>query len=168
MRKYEVMILFSSDLTEEQVKKEVALLKSDIETRGGKVEFEDFWGKRKLAYSIKKHDTGTYQVLLFTLGSQAVKALDKEMHMHKHILRYLLTMPPKGYQPITAGEVEASEERHFAEVRTKKASGGRRQAKPLAPTEKVVLQTEPEKDSEDTAEERAKKLDKILSSDLNI
>ena len=54
MRKYETIFILHPSLDEEAVKAEIEKFKGVIENGGGIVENVDFWGKRKLAYEIKK------------------------------------------------------------------------------------------------------------------
>ena len=187
-RDYEIMLLLSPDLGEDAVGQEIKTLKDHIAEAGGEVTFEDDWGMRKLAYRIKKHEHGYYYVLLFSVDGSFIAPLEKELLLNKNILRHLITIPPKEYQPITSGEVEAGEDQYFTEMRAKKAGMRKRQPAKSTPTPapatapapspakdsgekdtsvspapaKEVLH-EKEKESEKmSAEERAKKLDDIL------
>ena len=168
LKQYEIMLLMSPELSETDVKKEISNLKSTITKHKGEVSFEDYWGKRKLAYRIQKEDLGYYHVMLFTYPGSELKNLEDDLKLNKSVMRHLVSIPPKEYQPITFGEVEASEERYYAELAAKKA--GKKKKKPVAKSapEKPKVHKEVEEESKDTAEERAKKLDKILSEDLNI
>ncbi len=169
LKQYEIMLLISSDLSEAGAKEEIDTFKSTLAKQKGEVNFEDFWGKRKLAYLIQKQDMGYYHVMLFTYPSDQLSTLKNDLELNKSFLRYLITIPPKEYQPITSGEIEASEEKYMIELAAKKA--GKKKKPTVAPTstpEKPKVHKEIEKTSTDSAEERAKKLDKILSEDLNI
>src|SRR6185295_2737575 len=169
VQNYEVMLLLTPDLSEEQVHKEIAEIKKEITSHGGEVTFEVFWGRKKLAYPVKKEESGFYQVLLFSATPSFIPLFEKELKINKKLLRHLITITPKGYQPITSGEVEASEEQYVSEFKAKKTNVKKVKrpaefpaaaATPPIPVKEVA--------SSDTAEERSRKIDEILSSDLKI
>ena len=54
MRKYETIFILNPSFDEETVKANIEKFKGVIENGGGTVDNVDFWGKRKLAYEIKK------------------------------------------------------------------------------------------------------------------
>lgn len=108
---YETMFLFAPELAETAVTKEVKLLKekiSKIAEQDNAITFEDFWGKRKLEYAIKKRDTGFYVVLQYNFPPQEMRDFDEELRLDANILRHLtIKVPEKEKQPLTYEEVTA-------------------------------------------------------------
>lgn len=56
----------------------------------GTINSTDSWGKRHLAYPIKKHEEGYYIVYQLTLDSDRVDNFQKELKLMNDILRFLL------------------------------------------------------------------------------
>lgn len=160
VREYEIMLLITPEVSEADAKAQIETVKKTIADAGGEVTFEDFWGRRSLAYPVQKHDTGYYHVMLFRVEGSFLLGFEKDLRLNKHILRHLVTTPPKDYQPITAGEVVSSEEAYVSEMVAKKAKNARRSiAKRNTPrTETSAPKTEAPK----SKEQITKKLDEIL------
>ncbi len=89
-RKYELMAIFAPELEEDAVEKEIEKLKQDISSRNGEVEKVDNWGKRKLAYEIKKKKEGTYVVLNFSLPPSEVNNFKSNLKLNENILRFMI------------------------------------------------------------------------------
>jgi small subunit ribosomal protein S6 len=162
---YEAMIIFSPLLSEADAKKVIDGLRDEVTEASGEVTFEDFWGKRKLAYPIKKEEEGYYHVFLFSAPTDFIRNFDKDLRLNKNVLRHLISVTPKNYTPITGAEVLAKEDEHFQGIRLKK-SGQKRsmyKKKPILVEGEVAVAPTENKD-----EDRNKKLDKMLSNDLNI
>jgi len=56
MNKYEFMLIVDPKLSEDEKNATLATIKNEITQVGGKIEKEDIWGERKLAYRINKSD----------------------------------------------------------------------------------------------------------------
>lgn len=89
MRNYELTVVLPVEVGTRQ-KKNLADLEKRIEGLGGKVVKSQDWGKRSLAYKIKKQDTGCYFFLEVNLPSDAVNQLSGQLEVDDDILRYLL------------------------------------------------------------------------------
>lgn len=59
--------------------------------KDGKVEKEDLWGMRPLAYPIKRQTSGFFAHFEIQADPKDAKALDKSLKLEEDILRYLLT-----------------------------------------------------------------------------
>jgi small subunit ribosomal protein S6 len=60
MRKYETVVIFSQNLNDQELKDEVTKFQKFIETNSGTIVSIESWGKRELAYLIKKQRFGNY------------------------------------------------------------------------------------------------------------
>jgi small subunit ribosomal protein S6 len=90
-QKYEIMFILSPMLTEDKRKKLVAEFVEQITTRGGEVFHIEDWGKRNIAYRIKKQDEGYYLVYHFTLTDRKfVKEIDEFLRLEQGILRHIV------------------------------------------------------------------------------
>ncbi len=90
VRKYELMAIFVPELEEEAIEKEIEKLKELISSKGGEVEKIDNWGKRRLAYEIKKKREGTYVVINFSLPSNEVLNIKNVLKLNENILRFMI------------------------------------------------------------------------------
>ncbi len=86
MNSYALTIVLKTDL-DEKARKE--LLES-VTKKFEKIEKEDLWGARDLAYPIQHQTKGWYAHYLFDADPQVAASLDKTLKIEEDILRYLL------------------------------------------------------------------------------
>ena len=84
------MFIINPDIPTETSKGVVGQLQELISKNGGRVEGLQEWGKRRMAYKIKKKHEGHYVVLNFQLDSDQTKKLEQSLRLNDQILRYLL------------------------------------------------------------------------------
>ena len=87
MRKYEVMIIIDPDTDERQVPGTLDNYLKVITEAGGSVENVDIWGKRRLAYEIRKKPEGIYAVVNLTSEPDAVQEMDRQLGINESIMR---------------------------------------------------------------------------------
>ena len=101
---YEFCVLYPVNLAQ---KDEAHLLK-EIEgyftEAEGKLVSKDVWGRRGLAYRIKKEDEGNFVIYYVELDPSKVKEIDKQMRILPNLLRHLIVKPPKGYEVVKYAE----------------------------------------------------------------
>ena len=90
MRKYETLFILNPSLDDEAVKANVDKFKGVIENGGGTVDNVDAWGKRKLAYEIKKVNEGYYTLINFTADSELPKELDRIFRITDSVVRHII------------------------------------------------------------------------------
>ncbi len=90
MRDYELTLVIDPDLTGDDQKKQITKIKKIIEDSKGKVEKTNDWGKRELAYPIKKKNEGYYFLLVVKLSEKLPAELDNKLKLEESLLRYLL------------------------------------------------------------------------------
>src|SRR4030065_1419697 len=88
MRKYETIFILDPDLKEEQTQSTIEKVKGIItQTQGEILKVED-WGKRKLAYEVKKKPKGHYFLIHF-LGSPALLSeLERNFRVMDAVIKY--------------------------------------------------------------------------------
>ncbi|TNC27234.1 30S ribosomal protein S6 [Amycolatopsis alkalitolerans] len=86
-RHYEVMVILDPTLDERNVGPMLDTFLNVIRTSGGSVEKVDVWGRRRLAYEIKKHAEGIYALLDVNAEPDAVKELDRQLSLQENVLR---------------------------------------------------------------------------------
>lgn len=90
MRNYEGVFILNPDLASEASKGVVAQLQELVSKNGGRVDGLQEWGKRRMAYKIKKKQDGNYVIVNFQLDSRNTKKLEQSLRLNDHVLRYLL------------------------------------------------------------------------------
>ncbi len=90
MNKYELTVVFNPNLDEEALKAEFDKVQGYIERFGGTVEKVDDWGKRRLAYEIKKMTEGFYYFITFAAEGTVPAEVENRIRIRENILRYLV------------------------------------------------------------------------------
>ncbi len=86
-RNYELMFILSGKLTTDKVEAELKKIEKAI---AGKIVKKDDWGKKDLAYEIKKEKTGYYVVYYAETNSDAIDAVNHLVRIDKSILRTMI------------------------------------------------------------------------------
>ncbi|MCK6066221.1 MULTISPECIES: 30S ribosomal protein S6 [Microbacterium] len=84
---YELMVIFDPEVDERQVAPKLDGFLKVITTDGGTIDNVDIWGRRRLAYEIKKKTEGIYAVVNFTASSEATQELDRQLKLNEQIMR---------------------------------------------------------------------------------
>ena len=102
-RPYEVMIIIDADLDEETIRAAVERWLQLIESRGAERGHVDFWGKRRLAYEVKRKADGYYVVFQAKAEPQAMDELHRVLSLADEVIRHkVLRIPEKVYGPSPA------------------------------------------------------------------
>ena len=90
MRKYELVCIVHPDLDEAAFTGVVDKVKSWVAETSGSVDKVEIWGRKRLAYIIKKQREGQY--VLFNLGMDpaATTSLEKNLRFLEPVIRYML------------------------------------------------------------------------------
>ncbi|CAM3190739.1 30S ribosomal protein S6 [Nocardioides dubius] len=87
MRAYEVMVILEPSLDERTIEPSLDKYLNVIRNGGGNVENVDVWGRRRLAYEIKKNAEGIYAVITLQATPDVVKEFDRQLTLNESILR---------------------------------------------------------------------------------
>jgi len=90
MREYELVFIVRSDLDETAFNEVVEKVKSWISEPGGQVTKVDLWGKRRLAYPIRKQVEGQYVQVNMKMSPQIGRELERNLRFLDPVIRYLL------------------------------------------------------------------------------
>jgi small subunit ribosomal protein S6 len=93
MRHYEVMVILDPELEERTVAPSLDTFLNVVRQDGGNVGAIEVWGKRRLAYDIKKRSEGIYAVLDVTCSPAAVSELDRQLSLNESVLRTKVMRP---------------------------------------------------------------------------
>ena len=91
MNNYELMVIFTPVLSDEEFKAEQKKYATLVRNGGGSVVAENAWGLKSLAYPIRKKTTGLYWVLEYTAPSEFNEKLKTQILRDENILRHLAT-----------------------------------------------------------------------------
>lgn len=89
MKKYEVMFI-ANPLEEAEVTPIVEFISNLLTKNGAKIEKVDLWGKRHLAYPVKKQNDGYYVLINFEIEPDAIFEIDRVIKIREEILRHLI------------------------------------------------------------------------------
>ena len=90
MNIYENIVILDSTLSDEESEGAVTKIKELITGNGGEVLKVDVWGRRKLAYEIKKHKKGLYVLLLYKTPTSTIKKLEDFYRVSDSIIKYMI------------------------------------------------------------------------------
>ena len=90
MRKYETIFIVDPNFEADQVNELVEKFKGLIQEQGGQIDGVDDWGKRRLAYPIKKQREGYYFLINFTAKPETAQDLDRVFKITNGVLRHLI------------------------------------------------------------------------------
>lgn len=90
MNKYELAVIVKPTLEEDSLKAEFESVQELITKFGGTIEKVDNWGKRKLAYEIKKFNEGFYNFITFSAESETPIEIERRMRIKENVIRYLI------------------------------------------------------------------------------
>jgi small subunit ribosomal protein S6 len=93
MRQYELMVILDPEVDERTVAPSLDKFLGVVRSAGGTVEKVDIWGKRRLAYDIKKRSEGIYAVVNMTTTPDVAKELDRQLGLNEAVLRTKLIRP---------------------------------------------------------------------------
>ena len=114
IRQYELMAVFSPDVTEEDLPGAIEKVGGYIETAGGQIvstNQESPWGRRRLAYSIRYQGRdvrdGYYVLYFFDIQSTQIAEIEHEIGLNDKLIRHILTI--RGEIPVVPEVEEGAE-----------------------------------------------------------
>jgi small subunit ribosomal protein S6 len=90
MRDYELVFIVHPDLDETSLKDVVEKVKGWITDAGGSIVKVDFWGKKKLAYAIRKQKEGHYVLIQAQMDPSVGSTIERNLRFTEPVLRFLL------------------------------------------------------------------------------
>jgi small subunit ribosomal protein S6 len=90
MKEYELVFIVHPDLDENAFTDIVDRVKSWITEEGGEVEKIDLWGKRTLAYPIRKQTEGQYVLMETRMEASFGPQLERNLRLLEPVMRYLV------------------------------------------------------------------------------
>jgi small subunit ribosomal protein S6 len=89
VRTYETIFILDPDLPEEEVEKSIRKIESVIESQNGKLVSTERWGKRKLAYRVKKKFKGNYFQMIYYSTGNLVAVLERNLRLMEEVYKFI-------------------------------------------------------------------------------
>ena len=88
-RLYESAIIVNASLDDAQIDQVIARVQEFITTNGGEITSLNKWGRKRLAYHIRKKNNGFYCLVEFKGSGQLIAQLERFYHLEENIIRHL-------------------------------------------------------------------------------
>jgi len=89
MKHYESVVIINAALDDEHINSTVESFSSIIKDNGGEILNLDLWGRKRLAYPIKKSKSGYYAIYRFTSNPETIAKLERMYRLDENVIRYL-------------------------------------------------------------------------------
>ena len=89
MNKYELAVVVSAKIEDEERAQVIEKVKALIERFGGQISDVDEWGKRRLAYEIQKMREGFYYFITFESDATAPAEIEARLRIMENVIRFL-------------------------------------------------------------------------------
>lgn len=93
LRNYEVVVILDPSIDERTVQPALEKYLKIVRDDKGTVDNVDIWGKRRLAYEIKKNAEGIYAILKLTAEPATIDELDRQLTLNETVLRTKVLRP---------------------------------------------------------------------------
>ncbi len=90
MQDYELVVIVSPQITDDNLPGVVDKVSKLITDRGGEITEVNQWGRRKLAYPINRFEEGNYVLTRFKLGPDKVAEVEKNLLISEEFMRHLV------------------------------------------------------------------------------
>ena len=90
IRTYELTLLARADVSDEDIKMAMQVIKDNILSNNGVVVYGEYWGLRQLEYPINKNESAQFYMLQFTAGSEVIDILNEKLKNSEIFIRYMI------------------------------------------------------------------------------
>ncbi len=132
MRRYEMVLVADPTIPEDAHDRLITGFETMISEGQGVVHKVDRWGRRKLAYPIRKQQEGNYTVLLFDAPPELEREMVRRIKLSDHWLRFF-TVRADDQQPPTEEEKQALVEARREHLRRAAERAAQARAEAAAP-----------------------------------
>ena len=129
-RFYEVMFIVRPDVEEADVDKLIAGFEHTVTNGGGTVRSTEKWGRRRLAYTVRKFNDGNYILMTIDADGALVHELERRLRVSEPVIKFITVRMDE-------------EEKRLAKVKAIRASRRKLSAEPHAPAPVPVAAAEP-------------------------
>lgn len=114
---YEILFIIPNKFTDDEAKTVASKTEQLIADNGGAVTFREYWGKKRLAYSIKQNAYGYYSLLEFDLEGKNLAKIDQALRLSADVLRHQIII-----KKVKTEKEIAKEKEIRAKIDSKKAA----------------------------------------------
>ncbi len=108
MNIYENIVILNAALPDEEINAAITRIKDLVTNTGGETLKADLWGRRKLAYEIKKQQKGFYVLFVFKTPAGTIKKLEELYKVFDPIIKYMvIKLGPKQVKALEAAQAAA-------------------------------------------------------------
>jgi len=132
-RTYEILFIADPNLGEPEVDALTTVVQGYAEKEGGRIAKVEKWGKKRLAYVVKKQREGNYVLMVADGGAAMVKEVERRMRVTDGVLRFITVRVDEDL-----AKAERKKGQRAVEEAKRKARGVGRPA-PAEPQEEVEL-----------------------------
>ncbi len=163
---YEILFIVPNKFTEEEAKKVISNLRELIETNDGKITYEEYWGKKKLAYKIKHNEYGYYALYEFDLEREKLADLNRLIRLNNEVLRHQIILTKKQ----TEEEIQAkiAKKKEEANKKEEQKKDNKKDDVNTVESKKEEKKDEKKEDDKKETKENLKDLDEKLEGILNV
>ena len=94
MRSYQSVLILKPDIEESRIDEALGKIGEFIKSNGGTCLKTEKWGKKRLAYRVKKNRFGIYLNIYHTLEPSGVMDLEKKYQLFDLIIKYMVVYLP--------------------------------------------------------------------------
>jgi small subunit ribosomal protein S6 len=108
---YESAVLINAALDDEQIQAIIERIKETILNNGGEIREIENWGRKRLAYTVKKSKIGYYVIIRFNAPTNLISKLERYYSLDEYILRYLtINLDNDALEQLERNKVQAIKE----------------------------------------------------------
>jgi small subunit ribosomal protein S6 len=107
VRDYELLYIARPELDDEGVRSAVQSVRGIVEAQGGEIVKTTLWGKRRLAYEVRRLRDGHYVLVVLRLDGSKVAAVERALRIHETVFRHLLVLH-EGEMPEPDPDIDVS------------------------------------------------------------
>lgn len=123
MRHYETLFIINPDLSEEDTAAVVEKFSAILTDRGSVMVKVDLWGRRRLAYQVKKFNKGYYVLFEYGATPEAVAEMERLFKIDESVIRYLTVKKDDVFDAEAIAQAQAEAEAKAA-ARAARAESG--------------------------------------------
>ena len=118
-RLYEVMFIVRPDVVDEELDKLVAGFEATVTGGGGAIKSSEKWGRRKLAYTVRKFNDGNYVLMTIEAGGPVVLELERRLRVTEPVIKFITVRMDE-------------EEKRLAKIKAHRNAHQKRSAQPIS------------------------------------
>ena len=90
LRDYELIVVLSPEIGDDAIEGSIEKVQQSVTSRGGEIKEVKHWGRRRLAYPIKRHMEGNYVESHVRLDPAQISSLEANLRISEEVIRHLI------------------------------------------------------------------------------